>query len=71
MEPEVSNSSNQAALPLEGGANHPTNQTFNPKCALPTICAATKIEQRLRERPPNDWPKLRSILWTRTSSQHY
>jgi hypothetical protein len=59
MDPEVANSCN-------GGVRIPTHpQNFHPKCVMPKGCVGTEIEQRLREQPDNDCPKLRPFPWTR------
>ena len=53
-------------LPVEGGQQR-TYKTFDLKCALPARYAGAKMEHRWREWPANDWPKLRTIPWARTS----
>ena len=49
------------------GDTNPPTKTFDPKFVLPTRYAGIKMEQRLREQPTSDWPKLKPIPWTRTN----
>jgi hypothetical protein len=52
---------------MEGEGHHPIYKTFDPKFALPTICAGIKMEQRLREWSTNDWCNLRTTPWERSN----
>jgi hypothetical protein len=60
-------SCSQAGLPVQGKEHQDIHKTFDSKFVLPTRCAGTKMEQRLREWPTNDWPNLRPIPWASTS----
>jgi hypothetical protein len=48
---------------MERKRHHPTYKTFKLKFALPARWAGIKMEQRLKEKPTNDWPNLRPIPW--------
>lgn len=63
MEPEMATYCNSKRLPMEvwGHQNshkilHP--QVKQPQKLRPTGCAGIKLEQKLRERPTNDWYNL-------------
>lgn len=45
-------------LPVERRGHQSTHKIFNLKFILPTKCAETKMEVRLREQPNNDGPQL-------------
>jgi hypothetical protein len=47
--------------------NNPPTKPLTPNEFL----VGTKINQKEREWPTNDWSKLRSIPWTRTNLWHY
>lgn len=44
-------------------------QKINPE--FPKGNAVTKIEQKLKQSPPSDWPNLESIPHSHTKSRHY
>lgn len=43
--------------------HQPTYNTLNPRLVISTRNARTNIKQRLREKPINNWSKLRIIPW--------
>jgi hypothetical protein len=52
---------------LVEGIRTPTHpQKCLAKCVLLTRSSGTKMEERLRKVPTNDWPNLRLIPWART-----
>jgi hypothetical protein len=55
----------QEGFPVEGYKHQPTHKTLDPKFFLSKRNAG--MEQKLNERPTNNQPNLRSILWASTS----
>lgn len=65
MEPEEATPSQTGPL-VEGWRHQDTNKTFHPKLFLSKRNARTKMGQRLKKRPSNDWSNLGSIPWVAT-----
>jgi hypothetical protein len=60
-EPAMSTTYIQAGILVEGKEQQPNHKIFDLKCVLSSKCLRTKIEQRWREWPTNEYPKLRPI----------
>jgi hypothetical protein len=56
---------------VEEWGHQTTYKTYDPKLVLSKTNAGTKMEQRLKEWPTNDWSILRSIPWAGTNLSHY
>jgi hypothetical protein len=61
IEPEETTSGSQAQSPMEGLGYQPIHKTFVTKFVLFKRNAGTKMEQRLKEWPNNNWFNLKPI----------
>jgi hypothetical protein len=67
LEPEETTSSRHTGPPVEGWRHQPTYKIFDPKLLLFKGNIRTKMEQRLKKWPTNDWPNLGSMPWVSTN----
>ena len=67
METEVSFCSHEGLL-VKGERHQPTQNTLDPKTAMPTRWAEIMMVQRLMEWPTYDCPNLRPIPWKRANT---
>jgi hypothetical protein len=68
MKPKAAMSYRQKRLATERLGQQTSHKTLGPQFVWPRKYARVKMEQKLKERPPNDYPILRFMSWSELPS---